>query len=278
MTLHEAKVLAISRLKGHSDSPALDAGVLLSKITGFRREELVLKHKESLNPSQEKTFFDWIKERAKGLPVAYLTGKKEFMGLDFYVDQRVLIPRPDTEVLVEEALRLVKLRDRPQKILDVCTGSGAIILSMAAYLGTEHSFLGTDLSSKALEVAKINRETLGLSPVDLNQSDLLSNVPGKFDFILSNPPYLTPEETDKCLSKGWQEPRQALDGGTSGLEIPLRLIGSAVEKLYPNGYFMMEASDSQMPLLRESLAKAGFQNIRILKDLAGLRRVILGTR
>jgi release factor glutamine methyltransferase len=110
------------------------------------------------------------------------------------------------------------------------------------------------------------------------ESDLLESISGDFDFILSNPPYLSPRETEQCLKKGWQEPRIALDGGEEGLNIPYRLITAAVEKLYPNGYFMMEASDSQMPLLRESLAKAGFQNIRILKDLAGLRRVILGTR
>jgi release factor glutamine methyltransferase len=278
MTIQESKSRAAAILKGFSETPLLDAGVLLGHILALRREDLVLQHDQELTPQQETSYFQWIDQRKSGLPVAYLTQRKEFMGLDFYVDQRVLIPRPDTEILVEEALRLVRLRDRPQRILDVCTGSGCIILSLAENLGTDHTYKGTDLSIDALNVAKINRLRLGLTNVHFQKSDLLNAVNDEFDLILSNPPYLTPKETEDCLEKGWGEPWMALDGGKGGLILPKRLIRTAMEKLNLNGYFMMEAADAQMSVLSEFLAEAGFREVQVLKDLAGQRRVIVGKR
>jgi release factor glutamine methyltransferase len=250
MTIEECKRQAVGELKGFSPSPVLDASVLLSEILGLRREELILHNQQTVSSQQISKFFDWVNLRKTGLPVAYLTQSKEFMGMNFYVDRRVLIPRPDTEILVDEALRLIKLRDRPQRIIDVCTGSGCIILSLAEALGPEHHLIGTDLSRDALAVAEYNRDKHQHETVMFQESDLLESISGDFDFILSNPPYLSPRETEQCLKKGWQEPRIALDGGEEGLNIPYRLITAAVEKLYPKWLFYDGGIRYQMPLLK----------------------------
>jgi len=277
VTIRQALIFGRRELAGSSETPLLDPSILLAHHLGWHRGQLILHEEKILETRDQEIYREMISRRKTGEPVAYILGYKEFMGLEFSVDPRVLIPRPDTETLVEGALAHIKNTPGPHRILDLCTGSGAIILSLAHFLGKDnHHYTGADLSPQALEVARKNGKKLGLDSVQWIESDLFSNLEGPFEVILTNPPYLSHQETDECLKKGWKEPAMALEGGEKGLELPLELLEQSVEKLSKNGYFMMEGADVQMDELKSAMSTLGFSRIGFLKDLAGFRRVITG--
>lgn len=266
----------------------LDASVLLAALLGWPRERLYREPEASVAPGTLARYLEWTESRAQGLPVAYLTGIKEFYGRDFAVDRRVLIPRPDTEILVEAALEVFSSEVCPPpagpgqahlaapRVLDVCTGSGCVGLTLALERPA-WALTCADLSPEALEVARLNAQRLG-ARADFVPSDLLSALPGPWDLIVSNPPYLTPDETAACLAQGWQEPWMALDGGPDrGTDLPRRLINQALATLKPGAWLLFEAASAQAPIYTQAFAAgqpgSPWTEFRIWKDLAGLDRV-----
>lgn len=293
MTLRQAllrgrEILAQSAFPG--ETPDLDARILLSHASGLSPERLIL---DAPLPIEEKVFQDYLallEKRSAGWPVAYLTGTKEFMGLDFAVGEGLLVPRPDTETLVEAALAVLRekreKKDRPLQVLDVCSGTGCVGISLAVHSGSTdgEGFFACDLSPVAVKTTKQNALRHGLTAYQVSESDLLSAWMKKaffsgFDLIVSNPPYLTPQETRlRIENEGWKEPSLALDGGgEDGLALVRLLIGQAAQKLVPGGVFMIEAAPPQGPAILQSLREAGFVGLKVFADLAGLERVWKGT-
>ncbi len=213
-----------------------------------------------------------IAKRAEGVPLQYLTGSASFMGLDFHVNESVLVPRQDTETLVEKALEYLGQMDRPA-VLDLCTGSGCIIISLAvlADLGLG---VGADISEDALETARWNASDLAPG-VRMIKSDMFESVEGTFDMIVSNPPYIASELIDGLMREVRDhEPRGALDGGADGLYFYRILAARAGDFLNPGGRLLMEIGYDQADAVRELLADQGWLDLEVIKDLAGNDRVV----
>lgn len=258
------------------ETPYLDASVILASVLGSTREKLLASLADTIEPKDYETFLKGVEERAGGSPVAYITHRQEFYTLDFYVDNRVLVPRADTEILVETALSYIKPGSR---VLDLCTGSGCIAIAIK-HTVPEARVEASDISDAALAVFLRNEESI-LSghlkdQIVTYKSDLLTSVPGKFDVIVSNPPYLTCSETTKMKEKNWPEPQLALNGGTDGLDFIRRIITDAREHLAADGRLLFEADPAQMSAIKLEFEKYKYNDIIITKDLAGRDRVIAG--
>lgn len=258
------------------ETPYLDASVILASVLGSTREKLLASLADTIEPKDYETFLKGVEERAGGSPVAYITHRQEFYTLDFYVDNRVLVPRADTEILVETALSYIKPGSR---VLDLCTGSGCIAIAIK-HTVPEARVEASDISDAALAVFLRNEESI-LSghlkdQIVTYKSDLLTSVPGKFDVIVSNPPYLTCSETTKMKEKNWPEPQLALNGGTDGLDFIRRIITDAREHLAADGRLLFEADPAQMAAIKLEFEKYKYNDIIITKDLAGRDRVIAG--
>ncbi|MBQ5746174.1 MAG: peptide chain release factor N(5)-glutamine methyltransferase [Selenomonadales bacterium] len=256
------------------DSPRLDAEVLLSHILKCDRIHLYVNFDRPLVGEELSSFRQMVKARAQRMPVAYILGEKEFMGHSFRVTPDVLIPRPDTEILVEEAIRLLAEKEAP-RIVDIGTGSGAILLSVLK--GTEGSTgVAVDLSPAALAVAKSNGERLGLADrAEFRLGDLYAPVDGLFDAILSNPPYIPVRDMDGLSPEVKQEPEMALVGGADGLDFYRRLIDDAPRYLKEGGIVLFEVGIYQAQDVAELGKRRGFSAQRILPDYAGIDRVVV---
>ena len=282
-----------SALLENSETPFLDAGLLLASVLGISREKLLASYPEELPDQELKEFRKLIEKRLKGIPVSYLLNRKEFFGRTFYVDERVLVPRPDTEILVETALGIISeiFSERqgqikttgapwtPVRLIDICTGTGCVPITIALETGKLYPGLqisAGEISPEAMEVFRINAEKLGTPEIKLYKSDLLSDIPEKFDIITSNPPYIKTGETADMKNSGWPEPALALDGGEDGLDLIRKLAAQSAGKLNPGGWLMMEAGWDQMIDIRIIMEENGFSNVTVLKDLAGRDRVIMG--
>lgn len=212
-----------------------------------------------------------IRKRSERIPCQYLIGSTEFMGLTFKVNPSVLIPRQDTETLVEEVIRIIPSE---AKVLDMCTGSGCIGISVKCFLHNVDMTL-SDISEEALRVAEENAELQGVE-VRTVCSDLFENIDGRFDVILSNPPYVTDEEYASLMPEVRDyEPRLALTAGQDGLDIYRRIAKEAPSHLNAEGWLIMEIGCSQADAVRALLEAEEFEDIRIVKDLAGLDRVVV---
>lgn len=276
-----------------AQSPVLDANILLCHFLNLSKTALICNDSRILKEAELDTIQQGIEKRLSGLPVAYITNHKEFFGYDFYVDQNVLIPKPDTELLVEQALLAVDKafatapeKKADYKIADVCTGSGCIAISVLKTLfqkyGSSIKVAASDISKAALVVAEKNANTL-LSKeerqnISFYQGDLFqafsSSENQKFDMILSNPPYVPTNLTEELLSDGRSEPRLALDGDSDGLGIIRRLVEEAKNHLKEGGVFFLEAGEYNVEEAGKCLLNAGFTDIFIHKDLAGLLRLV----
>jgi release factor glutamine methyltransferase len=261
-----------------SEFPRLDAEVLLSHAVGCQRIQLYTRYEEDAPEQVRTSFREAIRKRVEGCPVAYLVGKKEFYSMEFQVSPAVLIPRPETEILVIECLRLAKALPSPC-ILDVGTGSGAIAVAVAKNL-PKAKVCALDISKEALEVALGNAKKHGVSDrVQFLQSDLLAALPADaaFDFILSNPPYI-PTDAIPMLSPGVRnfEPRLALDGGPGGYKVITRLLDQARSHLAPGGTMLIEIGVAQEQPVREIIGKYGdfFTTPATIHDYAGHARVL----
>jgi release factor glutamine methyltransferase len=260
-----------------SESPRLDTEVLLAHALACKRIELYTRHDEEVPDERRQRFKTLIRQRVEGCPVAYLVGRKEFYSLELEVDRNVLIPRPDTETVVDECLRLAKELSEPT-VLDVGTGSGCLAVAVAKYC-KQARVTAIDISGDALKVAARNAAKHDVSArVRFVQGDLFAPLTDgeRFDIILSNPPYI-PHVEIAALPAGVRdyEPHAALDGGRNGLEILARLVSGAPAWLKPGGYLLVEIGSPQEEPAREKIqAQTGFELAKTIHDSAGHPRVL----
>lgn len=259
------------------DTPLLDAIILLAETMHISKEKLYASFPDSLPPEFYAQYKERLKKRCEGIPVSYIINKKEFYGITFYVDERVLVPRPDTEIAVETVAGLVKENPGIHSVHDLCTGSGCIAISLKSIL-PRLEISASDISGDALEVCKMNCRNILEQEIPLYQSDLLENIPGKFDLIVANPPYLTGREVDEMKKIGWPEPVLALHGGKEGLKISEMIIKQSGRKIKPGGFLVLESAPPLMGILSDQLKDDGFERIGIVNDLAGRERIIHGRR
>lgn len=251
---------------------------LLAFILGVTKQYLVIHLEDELNAGHYIKFKENINEITEGKPLQYITKNQEFMGLNFFVNENVLIPQPDTEIIVEETLK--KCKDLIQKngkirILDLCTGSGAIAVSLSNFLGDKAEVFASDISTKALEVAKNNNEKNNTN-VRFIESNLFENIQEqKFNIIVSNPPYIRSNVINNLPKQVQNEPHLALDGGEDGLEFYKKIIEQACKHI-ENGYLILEIGYDQKEDV-ESLIRANknYEEIKTMKDLSGNDRCVV---
>lgn len=258
------------------DTPRLDAEVLLAEVLDLERINLYVNFNRPLTKKEVDEYRELVVKRKKGQPVAYLVGKKEFMSLEFKITSDVLIPRPETEHLVGSVLDRIEKRPKEKiKIVDVGTGSGAVIVSIAKLADKPIVGLATDISKPALKVAKENAHCHQVSEqIEFREGDLLEPLKEKVDIIASNPPYIPSSEWDDLQKEVKEEPRQALDGGKEGLECYKRLIKQAAKKLGDGGFLALEIGVNQAKAIEDMLSKAGFSKIKKKKDYNDIIRVV----
>jgi len=288
MTIREALAAGKADLVAAGiDNPSLDTSLLLAEVLGISRSALVVAAADSgcsLGEAALAAFEGLVRRRAGGECVAYILGRKEFYGLEFIVNRDVLVPRPDTETLVETALECLSAtgEKRTLRMLDLCTGSGAVAIA------TKHHMPGlevwaADISPQALEVAEANAARL-LPPgaIRFCRGDLFEALSGAdcppFDLITGNPPYVPAREIPSLSREVRTEPVLALDGGSDGLDVIRRIVSHALEFLCVSGTLMLEADPRQMGEIAQLLEQAGFTDVRIRPDLSGMERVILAIK
>lgn len=273
MTLREAWKLGKDRLtEAQVPDADLDAWYLLEWCTGVNRSHYLAWPEEAISPEQEEQYRQTLNQRERRIPLQQITGEQEFMGLSFYVNEHVLIPRQDTEVLVEETAKFLK---DGMSFLDLCTGSGCILLSLL-HLRAGAEGTGADLSPEALKVAAQNRERLGVK-AELIESDLFDKIEGTFDVIVSNPPYIKREEIETLMDEvRIHEPYMALDGHEDGLYFYRKIAEEAPKHLHVGGGLFLEIGWDQGESVSELLREQGFSDVKVVKDLAGLDRVVEG--
>ena len=256
----------------------LDSEILMSKAIKKEKKFLILNFNNEIPKENLNIFNDLVNQRSKGKPIAYLLKKKEFWKNEFVVDRNVLIPRPDTEILVEQALELTKNKNK-LNLLDVGVGSGCILLSI---LNEKKNFYGTgiDICGKSLSICRVNSHKFGLKKrVKLFKSNIDNFRYGKYDLIISNPPYIKKYNL-KCLEKdviGF-EPKQALDGGIEGLSEIRKVISKSSELIKKNGFLILEIGFDQKNRVKQILQNKGFYIKKIVKDLSGHDRCIVSTK
>lgn len=271
---------------------SVDAMELLQFVCGIDRNYYYMHMDEEVSSEKQMEYEELIEKRASHIPLQQITGRAYFMGLEFFVNEHVLIPRFDTEILVEETLKCVdeyvkknvqesaeddanESTKRNIKVLDMCTGSGCIILSIKD-MKPEMEAAGVDISEEALAVAKKNAENLQL-PVKFIQSDLFTHIQEKYAIIVSNPPYI-PTAVIETLDAEVKdhEPMLALDGTADGLHFYRKISKQALEYLEDGGYLCFEIGHDQGPAVSEFMKELGYINVKVVKDLSGLDRVVLG--
>ncbi len=273
MNYTEAFLMGMQKLKEAEIGEAqLDARLLLEEVCGTDHNTLLCHGDREVSEAEEEQYRKALEQRAVHVPLQHLLGYQDFMGLRFQVNEHVLIPRQDTEILVEEAMRY--LHDG-MRILDLCTGSGCILLSLLHY-SNDCEGVGVDISKEALLVAKENAASLGIE-TDFVESDLYERVTGKFDLLVSNPPYIESAVIPTLMEevRGY-DPYIALDGGEDGLDFYRRIIGGAQDYLKRGGQILMEIGSGQAQAVSELLREAGFKEIDVCRDFAGLDRVVSG--
>jgi len=277
-SLKQVRQLHIDRLKKISPSPALDVDLLLCQVLRLSPVELILRDTMEVDSVSEEKLHELVDRRMLSEPIAYLIGTKSFMGHEFMVDKRVLIPRPDTEIVIEAVLKVMP-DDEPLHILDIGTGSGAILISLLM-ARQKAAGVGLDISVDALAVAKINGLHLGVSKrIKWVQSNLFASedlVGQAFDMIISNPPYINGadmEMLDETVA-GF-EPYSALFGGDDGLDFYRQIVLGAKAYLKPQGYMAFEIGYDQKEAVVSLLELADFEGITCYNDLAGHHRAIV---
>lgn len=256
------------------EEASLDARLLLEFVCGTSHSDLLVHGSRDMDAEKERNYRELTARRAGHIPLQHLTGEQEFMGLSFSVNENVLIPRQDTEVLVEEVMRAISDGSR---ILDVCTGSGCILLSLLHY-SNGCSGVGTDISEKALETARVNAERLEEKNAEFVQGDLFENVEGRFHVIVSNPPYIATQVIGGLMEEvRLHEPMCALDGGEDGLYFYRRITKEAKFHLCGGGQLFFEIGHDQGEEVSELMRAEGYRDVECIKDFAGLDRVVFGT-
>lgn len=291
MTYRECYLFGCQELKEAGIAEhELDSRLLLEDICNSDYNTLILDGDRIVDEADQKRFEEAIGKRKTHIPLQHITGKQDFCGLTFQVNEHVLIPRQDTEILVEEALAHLQ---PGMHILDMCTGSGCILISLLALgKGKNVTGVGADLSVEALKVANHNAEIL-LGACEFRKSDLFSafyseekskkhngcGTPEQFDMIVSNPPYIATKEIDELMPEvRIHEPLMALDGKEDGLFFYRRIVNEAGNFLKEGGYLFLEIGYDQGPAVSEMMQQNGYQDVNIKKDYAGLNRVVFGRK
>ena len=249
----------------------LDAWYLLEYCFGVNRATYYMNMRAEADEGKYETYKSLIKERQSRIPLSHITHSRDFYGYQFYVNEHVLTPRQETEILVEEALKICENKS----VLDVCTGSGCIIITLSKEANLT-SACGVDISEEALEVAKKNAKDLK-ADVTLIKSDLFSAVTGKYDVIVSNPPYIPTKDIEQLEPEVRNyDPMLALDGTEDGLEFYRKIIDDAHKYLNEDGAIIFEIGYDQGEAVSTLLTKAGYQAVRVIKDLTGRDRIVSG--
>ena len=279
MRIYEAISKGVKKLKEcNIDNPYLDSEILMSQVLKKDRKYLILNIKKKHCINIIKKYFDLIEVRSLGKPVAYITGKKEFWNYEFKVKDGVLIPRPETEVIIDQVLKLTVNKTK-LNILDIGVGSGCILLSI---LKEKREFLGTgvDISKRCIEISYLNSRNMNLkNRVKFFKTDIDNFNYGKYDLIISNPPYLKKLDF-KYLDKDVAnfEPKIALDGGIEGLSVIRKTIKKSSELIKKNGLFILEIAFDQKNIVKNLLRNKGFYINKILKDFANKDRCIISRK
>jgi len=267
--------MAVTHLNAVSTSPQLDAEILLHAVTGIHRAMAYARPEQLLTHEQLEDLQLVFERRKRGEPIAYITGIQEFWSMPLAVSPAVLIPRPETELLVERALELVSLEE-PSQVLDLGAGSGAIALAIA-HARPHAQVLATDISDAALAVATSNQRKLGVRNLKLQRSDWFSALgDASFDVIVSNPPYIAADDPDLSPAVAAFEPKLALIAGATGLEAIEYIVKTAIAHLRPNGWLALEHGWKQGAAVRALLVQHGYSHVRSRPDLAGHERMTEG--
>ena len=254
------------------EDAGVDAWYLLEYVTGISRAMYFMKMMDSMNPEEETKYKEYIEMRKQHIPLQHITGVQEFMGLEFYVNEHVLVPRQDTEVLVETVLKEMKTGS---DVLDMCVGSGCIIISLVK-LGQDVKGTGVDISEEALKVAAKNCEKLS-ADVKLIHSDLFEQVEASYDVIVSNPPYIRTAVIEELKEEvKFHDPFLALDGKEDGLYFYRKIVDESRAYLRNGGKLYFEIGHDQGEDVKNLMEEAGFSGVSVKKDLAGLDRVVFG--
>lgn len=274
----------LSRLeKRDYNNPFLDLQLILMTLLKKDKIYLLTHSDEVVEEELINEYYDMVNKRNLGYPLQYMLNKQEFMGLDFYVEEGVLIPRPDTEVLVENIINIVNntnmYKDKDINILDIGTGSGAISLSLAYYIKNSN-VKAVDISDVAIKVANINKDNFNLTNVDIIKGDLFGELnlsKNKFDFIVSNPPYIRKDVIEGLqIEVSVYEPRLALDGGITGLDYYQKINEISSKYLNKGGYIFLEIGHDQAESVKDIFTKNNmFNNIEVVKDLYNHDRVLI---
>ena len=261
------------------ENPRLDAEVLLAKALDTTRIQLIVDAKRPLAPDELGRMREMVRRRRAREPVAYILGEREFYGRTFRVDRRVLVPRPDTETLVDVALTRTRALSMAVRTLDLCTGSGCVAITLGRERPTS-SVVGGDVSADALAVARDNALRLGAYNVAWRQGDLFDAVPlpARFDLVTANPPYIAVGDFASLQADVRDhEPRLALDGGDDGLSLVRRVVDGAPARLAaPGGVLAVEVGAGQAPAVAELFERAGFSGVEVRRDYARIERVVSG--
>lgn len=277
MTIKQAMIKGVTLLKLEKiTSPKLKARLLLQYVLKKTRQYLIVYDNQTLTKIQEQKYLEYIELLKQGEPIEHITHQKEFMKLNFYVDENVLIPRQDTEVLVEEVIQIAK-KMKAKKILDLCSGSGAIAVSLAKYLENVQ-LTALDISGKALDVARANAKNNHVQDkITFVESNLFQNLAQeKYDIIVSNPPYIRSDEIEKLDEEVKREPKVALDGGVDGLDFYRKIIDQGYQYLKYGGYICLEIGyDQKEEVIKIIEGKKQYIQTYCKKDLYDNDRVII---
>lgn len=271
-SLKELFALGVNRLKkAEIEESELDAWYILEKITGLGRAEYFIHSEDIIEKDKAEEFFRLIERRSKRIPLSYVIGTRDFFGITFKVNENVLIPEQETEILVEEVIK----HSEGKTVLDMCTGSGCIAISIALF-GKPLKVVASDISEKALEVAGENANNLEVCDISFIQGDMFENVTEKYDIIVSNPPYIETKVIDELMPEVRDYiPRLALDGDEDGLKFYRIISKEAVKKLNKNGRIFYEIGYNQSRAVASILLENGFTDVKIMKDYSGLDRIVM---
>ncbi len=275
MTIKQAITKGMIMLKSNNvESPKLKARLLLQYVLDKPRQYIIVYDNKEIDKQQQWQYFVNIEKLTKGVPLQHITHRQEFMKMDFFVDENVLIPRPDTEILVEEVIKIAQKYNSP-RILDLCTGSGAIAISLKKFVPNA-DITAVDISEKALEIAQKNAKKLE-TKINLLKSDLFDKLDNKkFDIIVSNPPYIRKDEIKKLSEEVQKEPKIALDGGEDGLDFYRIITEQAINYLKTGSFLCFEIGYNQKnDVIKIIEDEQNYKNTYCKKDLYGNDRIII---
>lgn len=272
LTIKENLEYAIKKLKENDiEECSLKAKLLLSYVLIKPKEFLIINQEKKLSEEEQEKFYRLLEQMIDNVPLQYLVNKQEFYGIEFFINENVLIPQPDTEILVEEVINISN-RENKKEILDMCTGSGAIAIALSKNIKNAN-IIATDISDKALEIAKKNDKE---NKVNFIKSDMFENLKNKkFDVIVSNPPYIKTDIIKTLPKEVQKEPMLALDGGKDGLNFYRIIINNADKHLNSNGYLCLEIGDDQKEEVVQLLKQKKYKEIYSKKDLSGNDRIVV---